>query len=124
MGQAADVVRSAYDAFGRGDIPAVLEVLSDEVEWTVPKTVPHGGSFQGRDGVGRFFQGLGERWDGLAIDVEAIAQDGDLAIGLGRGQGELRGAGERSYGFTHVFTVRDGEVVRFREYVDLDAPLS
>jgi ketosteroid isomerase-like protein len=96
---------------------------ADDVEWTVPRTVPHGGSFLGRDGVGEFFSGLAEKWDGLDIDIEAVVDDGEHAVGIGRSRGTLRGAGESGYGFTHVFTVRDGRVVRFREYVDVDAPL-
>ena len=124
MSQNSDVVQQAYDAFGRGDIPAVLEAQSDDVEWTVPKTVPHGGSFRGRDGVGEFFQRLGELWENLSIDLEQLAEGGDEVVGVGRATGTRRGAGEAGYGFTHVFTVRGGQVVRFREYVDLDEPLS
>jgi ketosteroid isomerase-like protein len=29
----ADIVRGIYDAFGRGDIPAILETLSEDVAW-------------------------------------------------------------------------------------------
>jgi uncharacterized protein len=28
-----DVVQQGYEAFGRGDIPAVLDLLTDDVEW-------------------------------------------------------------------------------------------
>jgi ketosteroid isomerase-like protein len=31
-----DVVQQTYDAFGRGDIPALLSLLSDDVEWALP----------------------------------------------------------------------------------------
>ncbi len=30
------LIQSLYAAFGRGDIPALLEGLSDSVEWTNP----------------------------------------------------------------------------------------
>jgi ketosteroid isomerase-like protein len=26
-------VQSIYEAFGKGDIPAILEVLADDIEW-------------------------------------------------------------------------------------------
>ncbi len=29
-----DVVQQAYVAFGRGDIPAVLSFLTDDIEWS------------------------------------------------------------------------------------------
>ena len=34
------LVEGAYEAFGRGDIPAVLGILSDDVEWDVPDVLP------------------------------------------------------------------------------------
>ena len=43
MGEAADVVRQAYEAFERGDIPAVIESLSDDVTWEVAEVLPQVG---------------------------------------------------------------------------------
>ena len=124
MGTRAQVVEQAYEAFGRGDIPAVMGLLDEGVEWTAPRSLPHGGSFKGRDEVGQFFTGLGAAWEGLALDVEAVAEvGGDLVVGVLRADGTRRGAGPSSYGAVHVFDVRDGRIARFREYTDLDAPL-
>ena len=36
------LIEGAYEAFGRGDIPAVLGILSNDVEWDVPDVLPHG----------------------------------------------------------------------------------
>ena len=125
MGTNAAVVEAAYDAFGRGDIEAVLGMLSPDVEWSVPATVPHGGTFKGVDGVVSFFQGLGGLWDGLSLDVEAVSDAGPhLAVGILRANGTLRGKGAASYGAVHVFTVEGGKVTRFREYIDLDEPIT
>jgi ketosteroid isomerase-like protein len=33
VAQNVDVVQQGYEAFGRGDIPALLESLTDDVEW-------------------------------------------------------------------------------------------
>ena len=40
MGENSAVIRSAYDAFGRGDIGAVIDLLDDAVDWTSPATLP------------------------------------------------------------------------------------
>jgi uncharacterized protein len=124
MGANASLIQAAYDAFARGDIPAVIDLVDDSVEWSSPGTLPQGGQFHGRDGVGQFFQAVGGAWSSLALDVEAVTEAGsELVIGLVRADGTRQGGGPAGYGATHVFTVRDGKVVRFREYTDLDAPL-
>jgi uncharacterized protein len=125
VGSKAQVVQQAYEAFGRGDIPAVLGMLDDRVEWTAPGTLPHGGSFKGPEEVGQFFQGLGTAWERLDLDVEAVDQvGGDLVVGVLRAEGTRRGGGPSSYGAVHVFDVRDGRIARFREYTDLDVSLT
>ena len=67
MGANAALVQSAYDAFGRGDIAGVIEMLDDDVDWSAPKTLPHGCVFHGKAGVGEFFQGIGAGRDYVAI---------------------------------------------------------
>lgn len=111
-------VRSAYAAFGRGDIPGVMSVLGEHVDWRAPEALPHGGAFQGKDGVGRFFQGIGDKWEDLRVDAQEFHDAGGEVVVLGKATGHLRGAGAADYLFAHVFTVDDGKVTRFREYVD------
>ena len=120
MADGTQVVQQAYESFARGDIPAVLELLSDDVDWSVPDVLPHGGHFQGRDDVGRFFQRLGELWENLIVVVQSLVAVGGLVVGIGRAGGMLRGAGEASFGFAHVFEVAGDRVVRFREFADPD----
>jgi ketosteroid isomerase-like protein len=119
------VVRAAYAAFGRGDIPAILELLHDDIAWSAPRSLPQGGTFAGKDGAVQFFQGIGAAWDGLKIDVEATGEiENGLVIGVLTGSGNLRAGGVARYGGVHVFTVESGKIKRFREYVDLDRPIS
>ena len=45
-----DVVQSAWDAFGRGDIDAVLDAIAPSAETRVPETLPWGGTYAARRG--------------------------------------------------------------------------
>ena len=118
-------IKTAYEAFGRGDIAAVLDLLAEDVQWSSPLTLPHGGQFEGKDGVGAFFQGIGERWASLELEIHGVtAQATDTVIGVVTATGELRSGGPAGYGAAHVFTLADGKVRGFREYVDLDKALS
>ena len=121
----AATVNGAYEAFGRGDIAAVLEVLADDVEWSSPLTLPHGGQFTGKAGVGEFFQGIGLLWASLTLEVHGVtALSAADVIGVLRATGELRSGAPAGYGAAHVFTLANGKVTGFREYVDLDKPLT
>jgi uncharacterized protein len=125
MASNADVINEAYAAFGRGDIPGLLDLVDDDVDWVSPATLPQGGHFTGKDGVLGFFQGIGAAWESLTVEAEGVgeAEDG-LVLAVVHADGKLRSGGSGAYGAAHVFTVTNGKIRKFREYVDLDAPLA
>jgi ketosteroid isomerase-like protein len=125
MGDNTKVVQKAYEAFGNGDIPALLHLLDADVQWSSPKSLPHGGEFSGRDGVGMFFAGIGSNWSNLDVAVEVVGDLGaDTVVGIVRADGARSGGGSDGYGAVHVFTVDNGKITRFREYVtDLNTAL-
>jgi hypothetical protein len=118
MGASTKLVQQAYDAFGKGDIAAVIAMLDENVEWTSSRTLPHGGEFSGPAQVGKFFEGIGAAWDALVLDIESVNEAGTNVVGVLRADGTRKDGKAQSYGAAHVFEVRDGRIVRFREYVD------
>jgi uncharacterized protein len=118
MSAGGDLISQAYGSFARGDVPAVIDILADDVSWTVPEIVPQGGSFDGKQQVGGFFERLGSLYEELNLDIHDLV-DGDTRVaGVGVASGRLREGGAVEYGFVHVFDVDGGKVTRFREYVD------
>jgi hypothetical protein len=125
MGTNAKVVEAAYDAFGRGDISGLLDLVDESVEWSSPRTLPQGGEYKGKLAVAKFFENIGAAWDPLTLEVEELAEVGDgVVVGVARLDGTRRGGGAAGYGSTHVFHVRDGKITRFREYTDVNAPIA
>ena len=120
MSDNAQVVREAYECFASGDIPGLLERLSDDVDWESPGILPVGGSYQGHDGAGQFFSTVAEKWPELEVKPDNLVADGDYVVSLGHARGKLTSGDEAEYGFSHVFKVEDGKVTRFREYVMAD----
>jgi uncharacterized protein len=112
-----ELIQGGYEAFGRGDLEGVLAILSDDIEWSVPDLVPQGGNANGKQEVAGFFERLLSLWEGLDLDIEDFVASGDRVVVLGTGSGTHDGS-EKSYGFVHAWTVRDGTAVRFYEYVD------
>ena len=110
-------IQSGYEAFGRGDIPGVLEILSDDIEWNVAEVLPQGAHLHGKQDVAGFFERLPSIWEGLNIDVDDFVASGDRVCVIGKGSGKVDGK-DAGYGFVHAWTLRDGTAVRFDEYAD------
>src|SRR3954453_22690513 len=142
MSDNSDLIKSAYSSFAQGDVPAVIGLLSERVEWDVTSVLPQAGSWRGgggggevflalagsgrgRDGAGQFFEQLGSQWADLTLEVEQMVSEADEVVGIGRAAGRLREHGDAAagYHFVHVFTVADGAVTRFREWADPDEEL-
>jgi ketosteroid isomerase-like protein len=119
-----ELVQQAYGSFRNGDIPAVLDSLSEDVQWVTAeiKGVPVGGTWRGREQVGQFFQTLSDVQEARQFEPrEFIAQD-DRVVALGHYAWHVESTGrEWESDFAHVFTVRDGKITRFQEYTDTAA---
>ena len=119
------VVKEAYAAFQRGDIPGLLEILADDIDWWTPGTpeqIPYAGRLRGRGEVGGFFTRLAESEDITHFEPQEFIAQGDKVVVTGNYKGRTRPAG-RDYDldWLHLFTVRDGRIQALREYVDTAA---
>jgi ketosteroid isomerase-like protein len=112
-----ELLRGTYEAFGRGDIPAVMNAFAPDIEWNVPAVLPHGGRARGHEEVGRFFERLAGTWEDFGLELDDFVASGERVCAIGRAGGKLNGQ-ETGYGFAHCWIVRDGACVRFDEYVD------
>jgi ketosteroid isomerase-like protein len=114
------IVRSVYDAFARGDVPAALAVLAPDVKWTEAEGFPYAGTYSGPDAVlENVFMKLGMEWEGYAAVPHEFVAQGDAVVSLGQYSGKYKATGKSfSAPFAHVWTLRDGKVLRFRQYTD------
>ena len=119
-----ELVQRAYGSFQSGDIPALLDSLSQDVEWVTAELegVPVSGTWHGREQVGQFFQTLSDTQEVRQLELrEFVAQD-DKVIVLGHYAWHVKSTGrEWESDFAHVLSVRDGKVTRFQEYADTAA---
>lgn len=120
MASNLDTIRGAYDAFARGDVPAVLAILAPTVRWTEAEGFPYGGTYSGPDAVlSGVFMKLGTEWDGYSAVPREFVAEGDTVVALGHYSGTYKKTGRRfSAPFAHVWEFQDGKVVRFRQYTD------
>lgn len=115
----AALLRGLYEAFGRGDVGAVLEGLDENIHWSAPEVLPHGMHVDGREAVGGFFQNLAAIWHDFDLEIEDFVASGDRVCVVGKAAGVANDE-RMGYDFVHVWTVRDGRPVAFDEFVDPD----
>ena len=118
-----DVITSLYEAFGRGDIPAVLGAMSPDIRWHQAEGNPYrpsGEPWIGPDAVlNNLFVRLGAEWDGFAVHPKSFHDAGGIVIVEARYSGRYKATGKRmDTQVCHVFDIKDGKVTRFQQYVD------
>lgn len=115
------LVQQMYAAFGKRDIQTLLTLVSDEIDWQIlgPPKIAHAGPHRGRDQVRRFFATIAETLEITQFEPREFISQGDKVVVLGYYGGRVKATG-RQYAseWAHVFTLRDGKVVKFREYAD------
>ena len=111
-----ELVQGAYEAFGRGDIPAVLSALADDISWKVPPPLPQAAEVRGHEEVGQFFERLTGIWQDFNVEVDDFVASGDRVCVIGRGSGKVDGE-QAGYGFVHCWTIEGDRASRFDEYV-------
>lgn len=120
--QNVSVARGMYEGFGSGDIDAVIAALDTNIEWLEAENFIYadGNPYIGKNAVleGVFMRIVGD-WDDFTVSPKEILDAGETVIGHGyysgiykKNQKPVRAQ------FAHLFTVRDGKVVRFQQYTD------
>lgn len=115
------IVRRSYEAFARGDMDAVVADFHADIEWHQAQGLPHGGFYRGRAEVEQaIFAPLeDEWWDGFEATPTEVLDAGEEVVVLGRYTGRSKRTGSRlDVPFVHVWSLRKGKAIRFRQFLD------
>ena len=114
-----DVVQGAWDAFGRGDIDAVLEAIAPSAETRVPESLPWGGTYAGPDGFRDFLTKLRDSWDQFsATPQKVLGADDNHVVVLAKTKGRTK-AGATIEGKTiWIYQLRDGKIADAESFGD------
>jgi ketosteroid isomerase-like protein len=115
-------VEQAYEDFAKGDVPAVLAVLDERVEWNEAEGNPWwpGGPIVGHQQVvEQVFARVVQDFEGFAIDVARVVGCGDTVLVQARYSGTSTSTGRPlDAQVAHVWDFTDGKAVRFQQYVN------
>ncbi|MGE0594953.1 MAG: nuclear transport factor 2 family protein [Hyphomonadaceae bacterium] len=115
-------VLDLYDAFARGDMPAALATMADDIVWNEAENFPYAdcNPYVGPNAVlTGVFARIGADWENFAaVSDELIDGDGTV-VSLGHYSGVSKATGKKMRAqFAHVFRVRDGKIAAFQQYAD------
>lgn len=123
MSHTETVVRDFYAALGRGEAPAALALLDPEVKWTEAELTPYyTGDVTGSAAIVKtVFEPIGRDFEDFAVTAEDFVTQGDRTAAFGVYTGRFRTGGALRAPFVHLWTVRNGNIVRFIQYTDSTA---
>src|SRR5687767_2865263 len=112
--QNLEVVRRGYEAFGRGDLDALLSLLDENVEWRSPgpPELATAGERRGRQQVAQFFDAVNQLFEVIRFEPRTFMADGDRVLVVGEESALFRATGRvLETPWVHAFTVRNGKIV-------------
>jgi ketosteroid isomerase-like protein len=117
------LLENLYHAFSQGDVPAVLGAMRPDIEWREAEGhpyMPSGEPLVGPESVlNKVFMRLGTEWDGFAVHTKTFYDAGDDVIVEARYTGTYKATGKSiDAQVCHVWSVKDGKLARFQQYVD------
>jgi uncharacterized protein len=117
------MVRDLYDAFGQGDVPAVLGAMDGDTQWREAEGNPYqmsGEAWIGPDAIlQNLFMKLGTEWDSFTVHPKDFHDAGDTVVVEGRYTGAYKATGKSlDAQYCHVFKIRDGKLATFQQFVD------
>ena len=116
------LIRSLYEAFGRGDVPTVLAAMDPAIVWNEAENFPYADKnpYVGPNAVLEgVFARLGGEWDGFKVALEEVHDAGDTVVATGRYGGAYKKTGKSIHAqFAHVWKLRGGKIVKVQQYTD------
>ena len=106
-----DTARSAYEAFGRGDLASLQEDFAEDAVWVTSDELPLGGTVKGRDEIMGNFAQIPNYWTSFSVEPEEFIDAGDYVVVRGT-QRAANDKGSFEAPFAHILMYEDGKVVR------------
>jgi|SRR5664280_641981 ketosteroid isomerase-like protein len=117
MSENLDLVQAAFDAYFRGDEPALLGLVAADVVITQFPEQVDAGEYHGHEGFRQVMADWAGSWDDWSIEILGAKESGDVVLATARQRGRGRKSGapmEAEAAF--VFTVRAGLIARWQMF--------
>lgn len=118
MTEPAEIIRGFYQKLKAGDAPGALALMAHDIEWITMWHYQVAGRGPQRVAEG-LFKPLMAEWSSFALEPAEFIVEGDTVVSLGRFTGMHGSTGKHvEAGYAHVWTIQNGKISRFRQYID------
>jgi ketosteroid isomerase-like protein len=115
-----EVVRRGFAALAHGGVDAAAEFWHPEVNWRAMEGAPDDvGEMDGIEAARRYVQDWYDMFDDFTSEIEELCDIGDdqvVAVIHNAGRAKRSGV-PTELRYAALYTIRDGKMVRVREYV-------
>jgi uncharacterized protein len=119
MGSNLDATKQLYEAMGKGDVPTVLGLMDEKIDWQEPASLPFGNQIGPQAVVEGVFGPLFAMFPNFSVTTREIHDAGDVVVGIGTYRGTSAKTGsDFEAEFVHVWRFKDGKISGFRTYTD------
>lgn len=116
------LVQGIYDAFGTGDMPAVLDAMSADIVWSEANNFPYADNspYVGPEAIlNGVFMRCATEWDGFGVEIDEIIDGGDTVVALGHYVGTYKATGKKQKTqLAHIWWIEGGKALKFQQYAD------
>jgi len=129
-GKKTETVQKLYAAFQKGDLPTLLEHMTDTIDWGIdtqtPSPIPWYGVGIGKDHAASFFKALAKECDFTVFEPSGFLESDDSVACLIRYESTLKKNGRKvTQNVIHHFTFKgDNRVSRWRAWEDTGRTLA
>jgi ketosteroid isomerase-like protein len=124
-----ELIKGIFSGFDGADsdairemLPAVIaEICDPEIEFVETPERVDAQTFHGHEGVLEAWNRWIDQWDEYDAEAESFEDHGDDVFVVAREQGRGRSGVTAEARLYLIFTIRDGKVLRYREFYDEDA---
>lgn len=114
-----DVIQSAWDAFGRGDIDKATSVADPSAEFVAPDSLPWGGTYHGPEGFRELLASIVSNFDKFEAKPEKVlGADDDHVVVVARLVARTKSGQDVEGQAVWLYKMRNGQVVRGDAFTD------
>jgi uncharacterized protein len=119
-----ELVRRGYEAFSKGDMDTMAQIMASDVVHRVPGNNRFSGELKGQDEVFGYYGALGEETGGtFKAELQEVRVEGDDTVVTRHHHTGQRGGKTLDDMETLTFTISDGKITELSEQPDDQAAM-